>query len=160
MADGKSYISFHDGQTYTKPEKKSKRIETTDFLGIHDQENENNEEPGLYERLQEEILQRGGYQSIKLFTPKENGNLGNISKNSIKADVKYFNDVMQTRPYIASGGNDEYGKNQEEWYQKSDKDKIETLIYDLKQGKTVVNTGCSNTCTGTCSVTCGGTMAA
>ena len=71
---------------------------------------------------------------------------------------------MKTRGYISKNGNhdgytsvSEYNPNEEEWYQEADKNKIEGLIYDLKQGKTVINTGCSNECTGTCKITCGGT---
>ena len=155
------YISFKQSgdSTYTKPNKEVEKIMKPDMQD-------------LYQRLQNEILQRGGYQSIVQFSPNEEEHL---DTNQDKARVEYFNEAMITRPYIASGGQgNTYKSNQEEWYQKADKDKIETLIYDLKQGKTVplnndslvmnnstkAATGCNNVCTGTCSTTCGGTAAA
>lgn len=110
-----------------------------------------------YDRLNEEIALRGGYQSIALFTADKNA-LNNSEEKKVR--VGHFNDAMQTRPYIITAGTGVYEKNKEEWYQQADKDKIETLIYDLDQGKTVINTGCANSCTGTCKVTCGGTAAA
>ncbi len=141
----------------------------------------------LYDRLNDEIRLRGGYQSITKFNAKEKNNMN--SDTDEKVNVIYFNDAMQTRPYINSQNENNlyenaelninrqdnyYKQNKEEWYQKSDKNKIETLIYDLDQGKSVplnnsnfaVNattkaaTGCNNICTGTCSNTCGGTSVA
>lgn len=164
------YISFHDGQTHTKYENHE------ELEGI-EKINKNSIQQ-LYDELNTEIAQRGGYQSIQHFSPTR---LETRAENPIppigdekRVLVQQFNKAMMTRPYITVGGKNEYNPNEEEWYQKKDKDKIETLIYDLKQGKTVplnnVNlttnnstkaaTGCNNVCTGTCSVTCGGTAAA
>ena len=111
----------------------------------------------IYDRLNEEIALRGGYQSIASFTANKNA-LNNSEEEKVR--VEHFNDAMKARPYIVTANNTVYQKNKEEWYQQADKDKIETLIYDLDQGKTVINTGCANACTGTCKVTCAGTMAA
>lgn len=51
----------------------------------------------LYAELEYEIAQRGGYQSIAKFNPKENEL---SSKDDEKARVDYFNEAMITRPYI------------------------------------------------------------
>lgn len=110
----------------------------------------------IYDRLNEEIALRGGYQSVALFTADKNA-LNNSEEEKVR--VVHFNDAMQTRPYIITAGTGVYEKNKEEWYQQADRDKIETLIYDLDQGKTVINTGCANACTGTCGNTCSGTEA-
>jgi hypothetical protein len=99
MAD-RDYISFPQSgdSTYEKPNKKIEKIIKPDM-----QE--------LYQRLQDEILQRGGYQSIVHFSPNENNHLDTDEE---KARVEYFNEAMMTRPYIAYGGQDEYQINKEE----------------------------------------------
>lgn len=51
----------------------------------------------IYDRLNNEIALRGGYQSIAVFTADKNALNGSQEK---KVRVEHFNDAMQTRPYI------------------------------------------------------------
>ena len=157
------YNSFHkdSDNSYTKP---GKTVEKMSKQLMQD----------LYDRLDQEILQRAGYENIAQFAPSEQADAATWRTHSdnpefadeddfVKVRVRHFNKAMKTRPYISAGGQGgTYKANEEEWYQQADKDKIETLIYDLKQGKTVDpsgSTGCTNTCTGTCKISCGGTEA-
>ena len=142
------YITFpQEGDSeYTKP---NKSVEPINKDSLKE----------LYAKLDEEIAQRGGYQSIQHLSPENQGASGIDTESDKKVRVRHFVRAMETRPYIASGGQGDYQANKEEWYQKADKDKIETLIEDLHKGKTVINTGCANECTGTCKTTCGGTAA-
>lgn len=56
----------------------------------------------IYDRLNEEIALRGGYQSVALFTANKNA-LNNSEEEKVK--VEHFNDAMQTRPYISTNSN-------------------------------------------------------
>ena len=110
MAD--NYISFHDGQTHEKYEN-HEELEGVEKIN-------KNSIQQLYQELNDEIAQRGGYQSIQLFSPES---LETRAENPIppigdekKAFVYQFNKAMATRPYIAPGDNNEYpySQNQEE----------------------------------------------
>lgn len=175
ITNKKSFINFSTNEQYHK------YIDDNVPIGIEKINKTTIEK--LYEELQKEIIQRGGYQSICDFSPesletRQQNPILPIGNDEEKAFIRHFNKAMLTRPYIEENGSnlyeeneleienetgdpvEKYTSNSEEWYQQKDKDKIETLIYDLKQGKTVIETGCNNACTGTCGITCSGTMAA
>ena len=65
-----TYISFlkENDNSYQKPDKEVKRLEKSDFIG---KTVDDSYIAGLYDKLEEEILQRGGYQSIVQFSPDE-----------------------------------------------------------------------------------------
>ena len=72
----------------------------------------------LYTELDNEIRQRGGYQSIAPFRPEEYSDANTWYNNSdnpdsedeglVKVRVRHFNKAMKTRPYIKNGGTDEF----------------------------------------------------
>ncbi len=105
-----TYISFlkENDNSYQKPDKEVKRLEKSDFIG---KTVDDSYIAGLYDKLEEEILQRGGYQSIVQFSPDEENHL---NTNQKKARVEYFNEAMITRPYIASGGLGQSAPSKEE----------------------------------------------
>ena len=79
----------------------------------------------IYERLNEEIKLRGGYQSITKFEVNTDELNNDTNK---KATVNYFNDAMQTRPYIVNNNqnnlyeNSELDVNRENDYYKENKE--------------------------------------
>lgn len=79
--------SFVEIQKNNLP-KKSKEIERINKETMRD----------IYDRLNEEIALRGGYQSIKLFVADKNA----LNNSGEKVTVDRFNDAMLTRPYIST----------------------------------------------------------
>lgn len=79
--------SFVEIQKNNLP-KKSKEIERINKETMCD----------IYDRLNEEIALRGGYQSIKLFVADKNA----LNNSGEKVTVDRFNDAMLTRPYIST----------------------------------------------------------
>ena len=72
----------------------------------------------LFGELNDELAQRSGYQSVQHFSPRS---LETRPENPIppigdekRALVEQFNKAMMARPYIASGGQNEYNANEEE----------------------------------------------
>ena len=55
----------------------------------------------IYDRLNNEIKMRGGYQSIKPFQANKTA----LNESGEKATVDRFNDAMLTRPYINTNSN-------------------------------------------------------
>lgn len=119
----------------------------------------------LYDELDEELAKRSGYQRLDNLAPgleEVNGTYWgdpvSTEPGTIKARVPHFNRAMKARQYIKTGTYS-FNVNQEEWYQQSDKTKIETLINDMKNPSPIGH-NCNNACSGTCSSTCAGTAAA
>ncbi len=89
-----SFITIQENE---RP-KKSKTLEKINKQTLAD----------IYQRLNQELALRGGFQSVVQFQVNPNTLNNDTDK---KVEVEYFNNAMITRPYIQKNENENIYKN-------------------------------------------------